>query len=385
MKKQEETADEKTLGKFIAASLREQLAAAVPDCPETEVLAAFFDRTLTDREHADCERHLLTCLRCQEYLAELARLSDADERPVVLEEEAAAAEAAEKPGWYFRLAWVLPFLIIALGSAIWFQEDLERYIERRREMAMKAPAPLAGPPARERDAGAKQEAAPARAAENLAKTAAPSAPAPTRAQERAEVPAVPAAAPTTASQAPTPGAIAPPSTRAELQPPPKPAERPAAMSIEAKKTQAADFAAPAPAAGVVAAQTAEPAMTAAGKEAAGRLDVRVRGAQPKFTPTWRVGKRGTIQRADEGGGWIPVPSGVNADLFDITFAGAAGWAVGHEGTVLRSTDGGNSWTRVSAPSNEDLVRVSAQSADQAQAISRSGKSFSTTDGGRTWK
>ena len=90
-------------------------------------------------------------------------------------------------------------------------------------------------------------------------------------------------------------------------------------------------------------------------------------------------------KADESGGWTRIVSGTDDDLFDITFAETTGWAVGHGGTVLRSTDGGNTWQRVAAPSSEDLIHVSSQGAQQAQVIARSGKSFTTTDGGQTWK
>jgi len=78
-REQQESADEKMLGKVIAAELRQQLRDAESDCPETEIVAAFYDRTLSDHEKGIWEKHFLKCLRCQEYLAEMARLSDADE------------------------------------------------------------------------------------------------------------------------------------------------------------------------------------------------------------------------------------------------------------------------------------------------------------------
>jgi photosystem II stability/assembly factor-like uncharacterized protein len=163
-------------------------------------------------------------------------------------------------------------------------------------------------------------------------------------------------------------------------------ERPVDRAAEENKAQAADYAAaPPPAETALTAQTAELGSAFARKESAELRGLTIRGAQQKVAPKWRVSKRGTIQKADEAGGWVRIPSGVDGDLFDITFAGEAGWAVGHEGTVLRSIDAGNTWNQVSAPSSEDLVRVSAQNADQAQVMARSGKAFSTTDGGRTWK
>jgi len=61
-----------------------------------------------------------------------------------------------------------------------------------------------------------------------------------------------------------------------------------------------------------------------------------------------------------------------------------GWIVGHEGTVLRTTDGGSNWNRVSSPTSEDLVRVSALGTQKAQVMSRSGRAFVTNDAGKSW-
>ena len=388
MKKPEETAEDKALGRIVAAKLREQLRPADSGCPETETLAALYDRALTDRERAVCENHLLTCLRCQEFMAELARLSDPDEPHPVLGEAASVAEQVEGAGWHFRLAWVMPFLIIAIGSAIWFREDIQKLLQQRQEVAMNVPEPAPGPetPAesRERDAGEKQEAAKTATLKDLAK----SPPQPVSQPRPAESALAPrqaaASAPTSVGgTAGAAGAIAPPSARADLRASGKLTERSLAMVREENKAKAADRAA-APAQATTA-QDAALGSTFARKEASQLGGVTIRGGQAKFAPKWRVSTLGTIQKADEFGGWVRVPTGVDADLFDITFAGSAGWAVGYEGTVLRSTDGGNSWNKVTAPSSEDLIRVSAQSAEEARVISRSGESFHTTDGGRTWK
>lgn len=384
MKKQRESVDEKALGRIVAAKLREQLKGVSPGCPDTETLAAFYDRTLTDREQAVWEEHLLTCLHCQGYVAEFARLSDVDEPPEAVEAEAALEEP--KQTWTFRLAWAMPLLIVIIGSAIWFREDIVRMVPRSREIAQNEPEPLLVPDeaptaAAERDVGVMRDAdqAPVGRQKTLAKSAAP--PAAERAAEDARASSATAAMAEGARESEAPaGPIATPTERAELRDTSKPADRPHAAGEERKDQAASRFAA-APA---MKAQSAEAPSTLARKSSE-LSGVTVQGAAQRATPKWRVGRRGTIQRADEAGGWVNVPSGVEADLFDITFAGSAGWAVGYEGTVLRSTDGGNTWRKVSAPTNQDLVRVSAQSAQQARVVSRSGEFFSTTDGGRSWQ
>ena len=56
--------------------LRHSLArdpAAAGECPEPEILAAYFERSLNAEETARCELHLSGCARCREELALLER------------------------------------------------------------------------------------------------------------------------------------------------------------------------------------------------------------------------------------------------------------------------------------------------------------------------
>ncbi len=362
-KKPDESPEDKAIGRAVAAQLRTQIVPAASGCPSTEMLAAFYDRTLTDQERAASENHMLTCSRCQEYLAELARLSDVDEPPV-LEEAPETREPA--PGWTFRLAWVLPFLILVAGIGLWFREDVKKLVENPREMARKGPepetpsvAPKASP---EQVAVEKKEAA--------------KAPAPRQELARATTPEPqpkpPAEHPASTPAASALGGAVPKTGEANLAERRAAAEERAGQAASvrpilakssapprAKDAQAADrmAAAPPPAAE---AQPGPASLTAAKAAPSELRGFTIHGAAQQFTPKWRVSRHGIIQRADEAGGWLNVPSGVDADLFDVTFAGpSAGWIVGHEGTVLRSTDGGKTWTQVSSPTGADLVRVSA--------------------------
>ena len=91
---------------------------------------------------------------------------------------------------------------------------------------------------------------------------------------------------------------------------------------------------------------------------------------------WRVGPHGLIQKTDARGNWFTVPSGVDADLFDISFpAPNVGWAVGQSGLILRTTDQGKTWSRISAPTSEDLIKVTASSALAAQIETRIGQTL----------
>jgi len=388
--KPDEAGEDRAIGQMIAAKLRQQIHPAEKDCPEGETLAAFYDRALTDKERIVCEDHLVSCLRCQEFVAELARLSDVDEPPPFMIQQAAAAAAKEDEdtGWHFPLAWLAPVFIALVIAGFWYREDVLRFINPPQETAVNIPPPEPEPEkpqvtrvragkqpesaktASNADLSPKAAAPPAESA----KPAAPEAGLGTFARisglsrKREEV--ITANAPAAA------GAVQPPGSDSRLK-------------AEAKQAEAADRVVSAQVATATSASEAQ--RSEAGphlaKSASAELSgVTVRGELPTFSPKWRVGRHGTIQRADQSGGWTNVSSGSRDDLFDISFAGAtAGWVVGHEGTVLRSTDGGATWTRVSSPIDEDLVHVNAESDRQAQVGSRTGRVFSTTDGGRTWK
>ena len=385
MKKQqpEENADEKMLGKVIAAELRQQLREAESDCPETEIVAAFYDRTLSDRERDVWEKHFLKCLRCQEYLAEMARLSDADEPPP-LPHEAREDEAREQSGsWFYRMAWVVPFLIIGAISAIWYRDEISRYIPVQSETTAEVSEPALPEGQTPPLPKAGEEESRTKASKDLPLTAANRQVAgPGKSREDAGRPAQAAPVSTSAGQ----GAMAGLRDRAVLADSAGVREQAAQVDTLEKKSAAAAAIPPSPPPKPAAPAVAAEADSAAVRNEALALGgISIRGAQQKVAATWRVGRRGAIHKADGAGGWTRIASGVEDDLFDITFEGATGWAVGHGGTVLRSLDGGDSWQKVVAPTTEDLVHVSSQGSQQATVIARSGKSFSTSDGGQTWK
>jgi hypothetical protein len=375
----QESADDKLLGKVIAEELRQQLGNADSVCPETEIVAAFYDRSLSDAERQMWEKHFLKCLRCQEYLAELARLADADEPLPILGDESEAQDEQPPAGWFHRLAWVLPVMVIALASAYWYREDVHRYLDRGEAVAMKSQEPALPVPESRPAAAAKLEPERAKGGTDLAKTPAERLERQAKKEEAIRhAPSAPAAAP----GAGTEGGMAAPTARREVADAAKSAE---SMPRRDEETGSRRAEMP-PAAAVLPPKTAgEPVAGMGEGKASGFGALTVSGAQQKTVATWRVGRRGTIQKADGEGGWTRVASGVEDDLFDITFAGSTGWVVGHAGLVLRSTDGGKTWQRVPSPTSEDLVRVSSLGAEQASVFTRSGRTYTTRDGGQSWK
>lgn len=417
----EETAEEKGLGKIIAGKLREQLGpeSRPGECPDAETLACYFDYTLTEGEREAFDTHLLGCSRCQEHIAELVRLSGADEPRVMVADEA-PVDIVEEPGagWHFNLAWAGLALGVVVALGFWQRSRITNYFQPPSETAenVSPPAPETPSPAAKKiaalDQRARREAATAAdqrpgaslsvgrvAAEEKTEGALGTKAADEFAKSKEAAPTT-----TLAQNAPPPesrraaggaavaerGAIATPSQRAGRGAVVQPGGRSIEMQSEkpnlrledrdtagTQLSAAAPQPSPAPAKVLARADQAETASSAP--------KMMVQGLTARYTPKWRVGRRGVIQKAEPNGNWVAVASGVDSDLFDITFAGSsAGWAVGHGGLVLRSTDGGNTWTRTTSPTTEDLLHVSATSELAARVITRRNILHSTSDGGNSW-
>jgi len=405
MAMKDNAAEEQALGKIIAGKLREQLQSEPSGCPDVEILSAYFERTLSASERMVCESHLMTCSRCQLFVAELARLSEADERPVIVGEVEITGE--EETGWHFHLAWVTPVLVVLIVGGVWYREKIRDYIRPPVETAIEEPTPATTPPT-EAAKGKSQKAAAAPAVKSE-EEAAHKAGAELKEQAAAAAPSAPTAAtaegvPRAGSGISIKGALpeSTPGGAAGGTAAPSGRERLAASAAEtrvlqipagprpAESADRAIAAAPSSAAPETARQSARETRPLAKQLTSAKpsalTDYTIQGNAPTYQPKWRVGQVGLLQRFDTARGWIDVPSGVQVDLFDVTFANArVGWVVGHEGTVLRTTDGGSNWSRVSNPTSEDLVRVSALGDQKAQVMSRSGKAYVTNDAGKSWK
>lgn len=97
------------LAGLLAHSLR-SASGDTAKCPDAEMLAAYFDRSLTAAEAGLCENHFSVCSRCQDQLAALARSKPAANPP--------ARKATTVPGlsfWNWRL--IAP-LTAALGVLV---------------------------------------------------------------------------------------------------------------------------------------------------------------------------------------------------------------------------------------------------------------------------
>jgi hypothetical protein len=398
--------DSEGLEKLIAGKLRAQLQGGGPECPEVEILAAYVDQALTRGERERLQTHLSVCARCQGQVAELVRLSEAEEPAKAL----ALGPAPARRFTWVRWAMAAPALAGLLVAALWYTGEFRPLLRQQEQVAREAPpartVPAAPPELKEAQAptsqAAQQEVAKAQPRkeakqEVVSRFTMPAlAPAPA---ESGAARAVPEGGVTAENRAvPAPGVMAVPSERARLAtgaPPAKQGEEAVSAAREDRLAMRAE--APAPAAAAPQAERekagAETTGLAGGTalRAQGALGSLARGAVAKKAVTplpagkWRVGERGLIEKTDANGNWTAQASGVEANLLDIAFATpSVGWAVGQAGTVLRTTDGGTTWNQVPIPTRADVIRVTARGEYAARVVTRDGQAFATTDGGKSW-
>ena len=398
--------DSKGLEKLIAGKLRAQLHGGGPECPKAETLATYVDQALTRGERESLQLHLASCARCQEQVAELVRLSEAEEPAKAL---VLGPAAARRIAW-FRWALAAPALAGLLVGALWYTGEFRPLLRQQEQSALKTPpareAPAAPPELKEAQVPpsqpARQEVAKAQPKKEAKQEAVsgskmpPLKPAPAESGAAGAVAEVGVA--TENFAVPAPGAIAAPSERARLATAAHPAkqEEEAVSAAQSDRLAARAEALAPPAASPQAGRggAAEETTAVAGGtafKAQETLGLVARGATAKkvMAPSpagkWRVGGHGLIEKADANGNWTRQASGVEANLLDIAFATpSVGWAVGQAGTALRTTDGGSTWNQIPIPTRADLVRVTASGEYAARVVTRDGQTLATTDSGKSW-
>ena len=106
---------------------------------------------------------------------------------------------------------------------------------------------------------------------------------------------------------------------------------------------------------------------------------------PDSRVQWRVSGALVERSNDDGRSWQSQAAGATVQLV----AGSAPsdrvcWIVGRSGTVLLTVDG-ERWQRLVFPDTAiDLIGVLARNADTATVTTAAGRTYQTTDRGRTW-
>lgn len=113
----------------------------------------------------------------------------------------------------------------------------------------------------------------------------------------------------------------------------------------------------------------------------------VRSAQTTVTVADLALAQGRLCNGGTASGWCwqrPLPQGNTVAEIAITDSGR-GWAVGEAGTLLTTADHGTTWAPQRAPTEQDLVKVVAVSAQVAWAAAQNGELLVTSDGGAQWR
>jgi Putative zinc-finger len=404
------------------------LAAAAEVCPDAEVLAAYVDDGLSEAEVGRMEAHLATCVSCRALMARLSPIQ--------------SGGSVTGPSWRLPridARWGALAATLLVGTALWMAWPGGTTTPESTIAGREAPP----------DAGALEtKAASPRAVESAPPPAVPAATAAPAMSEPAQAPATVGAkgrrsvatlADETrqraaraeadsslrrmqpAAAAPVP---APPmavreaeakeearlvgADQAPLPPPASSPARPAFRSASAARPDAAGTPAPAPppSAPVLAeraARNAAPGPPESGDKLLGAAQGQVAAkapmlqtstaaadwpsfAEPEGRLRWRIVSGRWIESSSDGGTkWNPTfDSGSVRLLAGAAPSMSAAWVCGARGFVVRRAIPG-SWTRVSSPSSEDLVSITASSDASARVTTRSGFVFETTDGGATWQ
>jgi len=391
--------------RLMARAVARQVDRSADSCPQAEVVAAWFDRSLASDDAAAVETHLASCARCQALAADLARS----------EPEVVYARPLPQPKpWTWHLRWLTPLAaaaVIALAVSVPLFQQTGTALPGARPEGQVAMLP------------------PAQEARDMKSAGASPAPAQPIASDR-EQDAVETKRPASrqeqgaADKAESAVLLA---ERAVAAPPPRPqapaAERQATgaatrvaggvaggavggvvagVATEAARPTMTDAAAPAPvakarrdAAPAAQLQAAVPPAPV-GLETENRAAARARLTQAvaadraDLTPDgrngWRAGRAGHIERTEDGGTtWteqsLPAPGLVVAVA---PVSSRVCWVVGEGGLVLQTTDGAT-WRRVSFPTSATLVQVRAENALRATVRTADGVTYQTSDAGVSWQ
>jgi hypothetical protein len=357
---------------------------AAGECPEPEVLAAYYDRALEPEEAARAEAHFSDCAACRAQLAALVR-SDVPERK------------ARGFAWLWDWRVLVPAAALGAGVlAVWIAVRPPLHSPQQVAEVKTIPAetpktaenPLPPPP----PAVSAEQSPPATGTAERRKpagTAGGKTGSQSRAvggEERREGLAADKVVPE------SPGAPAE-ETKKEAQmvqadtnreaAPSKPLTPPAAAapSVAGSPSTAGAFANKPYAGGAVRGETKREKAFAA---VSGAREVRIPSPDPLVI--WRVVRDGILERSEDGGAaWrVQIQKPAAALLAGSAPSAKVCWVVGRAGIVLRTTDGEH-WTKVSSPAPVDLVDVKAADGAHATVTAADGRVFATADGGETWQ
>jgi hypothetical protein len=406
----------------------------VDPCPDPEILAAYFERSLDADETARYELHFSRCARCREMLAAMVHAGE----PAGAAGEKRARSSSTAWAWDWR--WLAPVAAtVIVLAAIWVMRGpalSHRTALESGPMVASSQSPEPASPESSRAASNSASGVPAvsgvlqRTAPNLDSTKSEITPAvkpapPSRDEtkefganlplsgrnyEQLDTLKKSAVAPKAESSEPrgygvghgTGNGVGIPSSAETVTvesairpvaPAPPPAAAPVPPEISAGNVAGA--AAPAPVAASERARNLQTVVVTANRGLAMSEAVTVESADDRNPRTvvhspdpdvlWRISSGRFVERSsDAGSTWRVQWTKANAHVV----AGAAPsietcWLVGRNGIILLTTDG-KKWRTIAPPADADFVDVAATDASSATVTTTDDRKFTTTDGGKRW-
>jgi hypothetical protein len=345
-------------------SLRRELAALAPtgDHPDADVLTAFAEGSLLERERHSVLGHLARCAECREVLS----LSAVDLPQPAPELELVAAAApfvvnrSPRPKLYAWLPWaaVAAGIVGACGVALHYEEL--RLAQGRLVARQQATAPVASPAVEPYPAPApSREVEPRKPAHSATPQ--------------------PQHAPPEKQLATEPDAVREKANAAQFRMPESPI-RGKAISNQpptAAAEQSTNLSAPTP------------------LQNASAFTNRVTENSLASTPAatiarahWRINDQGQPERSFGDGVWQPVLPGEKYRMRVLSVSNGEVWVGGEDERVYRSRDEGVTWQPVTLPakggSSHTIVHIGFESPLAGTIEAADGTIWTTDDGGNTW-
>ncbi len=404
-------------------------AAAKPEVhPDPDLLTAFAEKALGERERSIVLEHLAQCADCREVIA-LAQPSFS------LDHVAAVAAAlpvpARRSSWLRRpaLRWaaLAACLVVVSGAVLLRQRELAG---RRVAAVASAGNPTAVEPY-EKPQTLQAENRPAPELNGaLQPEAKPAAPSPSAVKSRAlggfprKQAADEAGQATMESPAREKSGVVGAVVAAAAPPPPPPpivakAAKPAEVSSQPQQAPRAEVPAEtetvtvaagnAPVSSVQAQaipeqrdqnelkakDAAAPQADASGESVGGAFAANRRSLSAlrsiASAPRWSISQNGTVLRSlDAGKSWQPVPVSSNIVFRAVCAIGSEVWAGGSGGALFHSSDGGATWKKVEPAADgktlgTEIVAIDFSDQQHGKITTASHEFWTTSDGGQTWQ
>jgi len=373
------------LPKIVRSRLAQQKSA---DHPDANLLAAFAERTLLERERVAVLAHLAQCADCRESLA-LASIA----QPAVEH-----ATAAPKRHWFLEWRWAGAAAACCVIAAALQYRVQPVTIEEKPYLVVRpgwaTPAPLAEPPA------PQIAAAPKLKVEHLKKALQLPPPA-HLAQQQSPPIVMPQLDASTADRKPAEVLT----TQIE---PPAPSEQAKSLLppvLEPKAFRAETAEAVRPQKGIAALQAQSGLRPGTGAFAQGmvaRAPVVAARSLAKVSESsvlWSINAspatagnvHGVVERSlDSGKTWEVAPLSDDVSFRAVVSVGPHVWAGGTNSALFHSADGGAHWEQITVADdrvklNGTIVHIDARDTNLIKITTSSGEKWITSDGGRLWR